>query len=177
MLDYAREQHIAVLVNRPLNAMMARNKMVRLAELPVEDTSIDLDQQIGIVDALERDYRTSLAPTIQPAGTETAPSDYFNWSTELRRIQPQIQGLEHWEQIEHQMVAPRVNQILQLLSRQLSGTTAEQWEHWRQRYIPELLSLLRAFRHEATMRSRTQTDRISRTISPLLPDAHRTAVS
>jgi uncharacterized protein len=175
VLDYARQHRIAVLVNRPLNAMVARNKMIRLAELPVEDTPINFDQQLGIVDALEQEYRTSLAPNIQPTGTETTPSDYFNWSAELRRIQPQIQGLEHWEQIEHHMVAPRINQVLQLLSRQLSGTTAEQWEHWRQRYIPELLNLLRALRHEATMRSRTQTERIARMISPLLPDAHRTA--
>ncbi|HMS83518.1 MAG TPA: aldo/keto reductase [Nitrospira sp.] len=173
VLDYAREHNIAVLVNRPLNAMVGRNQMVRLAELPIEDTSIDLDQQLHTVDTLEQEYRTSLAPQIHSTGTETAPSDYFNWSAELRRVQPQIQGLEQWEQIEHHMVAPRVNQVLQLLSRQLSGTMAEQWEHWRQRYIPELLSLLRACRHEATMRSRAQTERITRAISPLLPDAYR----
>ena len=175
VLDYARQHNIAVLVNRPLNAMVARNKMVRLADLPVEDTSIDLDRQLSIVDALEQEYRTSLAPTIQSTQPETAPSDYFNWAGELRRILPQIQGLEHWEQIEHHMIAPQVNQVLQLLPRQLSGTTAEQWEHWRQRYIPELLTLLRAFRREATVRSRVQTERIARTINPLLPIAHRSA--
>ena len=175
VLDYAREHNIAVLVNRPLNAMVARNKMVRLAEFQAEDTSINLDQQLGVVDTLEQAYRTSLAPNVPPAGTETAPSDYFNWSVELRRILPQLQGLEHWEQIEHHMIAPQVNQVLQLLSRQLSGTTAEQWEQWRQRYIPELLTLLRGFRHEATIRSRAHTERIARTIRPLLPDAHRAA--
>jgi len=175
VLDYARRHNIAVLVNRPLNAMVARNKMVRLAELPIEDAPIDLDRQLSIVDALEQEYRTSLAPNIQSAGSETPPTDYFNWSGELRRILPQVQGLEHWEQIEQHMIAPQVNQVLQLLSRQLSGTTAEQWEQWRPRYIPELLTLLRAFRHEATRRSRTQTERIAGTISPLLPDAHRTA--
>lgn len=175
VLEYARQHNIAVLVNRPLNAMVGRNKMIRLAELPVEDRSIDRDRQLSIVEALEQEYRTSLAPNIPSTGTETAPSDYFNWSGELRRILPQIQGLEHWEQIEHHMIAPQVNHVLQLLSRQLSGTTAEQWEQWRQRYIPEILALLRAFRHEATLRSRAQTERIAQAIRPLLPDAHRTA--
>ena len=175
VLDYARQHHIAVLVNRPLNAMVARNKMIRLAELPVDDTSIDLDRQLSAVNTLEQEYRTSLAPGIQPAGTEHTPSDYFNWSAELRRILPQIQGLEHWEQIEHHMIAPQVNQVLQLLSRQLSGSAAEQWEQWRQRYIPELLTLLRAFRQEATLRSRAHTERIARIIRPLLPNAHHTA--
>ena len=175
VLAYARQHNIAVLVNRPLNAMVARNKMIRLAELPVEDTSIPLDQQLSTIEALEQEYRASLAPHIQSTGTETSPSDYFNWAGELRGILPQIQGLEHWEQLEHHMIAPRVNQILQLLSRQLSGTTAEQWEHWRQRYIPEFLTLLRAFRHEATLRSRAQTEQITRAIGPLLPDAPRAA--
>lgn len=175
VLEYARQHNIAVLVNRPLNAMVGRNKMIRLAELPVEDRSIDRDRQLSIVEALEQEYRTSLAPNIPSTGTETAPSDYFNWSGELRRILPQIQGLEHWEQIEHHMIALQVNHVLQLLSRQLSGTTAEQWEQWRQRYIPEILALLRAFRHEATLRSRAQTERIAQAIRPLLPDAHRTA--
>ncbi|MDH4303869.1 MAG: DUF255 domain-containing protein [Nitrospira sp.] len=175
VLDYASRHNIAVLVNRPLNAMVARNKMIRLANLPIEDPSIDLDHQLSMIDTLEQEYRTSLAPSIQSTGTETAPSEYFNWAGELRRILPQIQGLEHWEQIEHHMIAPQVNQVLQLLSRQLSGTTAEQWEDWRQRYIPELLTLLRGCRREATVRSRAQTTRIAGTISPLLPDAHRDA--
>ncbi len=176
VLDYARQHNIAVLVNRPLNAMVGRNTMIRLAELPVEDAAaIDLNRQLSTVDALEQEYRTSLAPHIQSTETKTAPSDYFNWAGELRRVLPQIQGLEHWEQIEHHMIAPQVNQILQLLSRQLSGTIAEQWEHWRQRYIPELLTLLRAFRREATVRSRAQTERITHAISPLLPAEHRVA--
>jgi hypothetical protein len=149
--------------------------MLRLAELPVEDTSIDLDRQLSTVGTLEQEYRTSIAPNIPQAGAEPAPAEYFNWSPELQRIHPHLQGLEHWEQIEHHMIAPQVNRVLQLLSRQLSGDIAEQWERWRQRYIPELLTLLRGFRHIATLRSRAQTDRVAHMIGPLLPVSHRTA--
>jgi hypothetical protein len=127
------------------------------------------------VGALEQEYRTALAPNIPSSGTGTAPAEYFNWSAELHRIHPQIQGLEHWEQIEHHMIAPQINHVLQLLARQLSGDGAEQWERWRQRYIPELLTLLRGFRREAILRSHAQTERVARTIDPLLPASHRTA--
>jgi uncharacterized protein YyaL (SSP411 family)/aryl-alcohol dehydrogenase-like predicted oxidoreductase len=175
VLEYARENKIAVLVNRPLNAMVAPNRMLRLADLPLEDQPIDIDQQLSHVGALEQEYRTSLAPTIPPSGTGTAPIDYFNWSVELHRIHPQIQGLEQWEQVEHHMIAPHINHVLQQLSRQLSGDVAEQWEGWRHRYIPELLTLLRGLRHEATLRSQAQTERIARTIDPLLPTSHRAA--
>ncbi len=175
VLDYARQNNIAVLVNRPLNAMVTSNRMLRLADLPLEDPPIDIDHQLSAVGALEQEYRDSIAPTIPPSGTGTAPAEYFMWSAELHRIHPQIQGLEHWEQIEHHMIAPQINQVLQLLSRRLSGEGAERWERWRQRYIPELLTLLRAFRREATLRSHAQTGRIARTIDPLLPTSHRAA--
>ncbi|HEU5406769.1 MAG TPA: aldo/keto reductase, partial [Nitrospira sp.] len=175
VLEYARRNNIAVLVNRPLNAMVAPNRMLRLADLPLEDPPIDIDQYLSKVGALEQEYRTSLAPNIPPSGTERVPAEYFNWSAELDRIRRQIQGLEHWEQIEHQMIAPHINQVLQLLSHRLSGDVADQWERWRQRYIPELLTLLRGFRHEATLRSQAQTEQVARTIDPLLPTAHRAA--
>ncbi len=175
VLEYAHQNTIAVLVNRPLNAMVAPNRMLRLADLPLEDPPLDIDRQLSTVDALEQEYRTSLAPNIPPSGTGTAPDEYFNWSAELRRIHPQMQGLEHWEQIEHRMIAPHINQVFQLLSHQLSGDVAEQWERWRQRYIPELLTLLRGFRREATQRSQAQTERVARMIDPLLPTSHRTA--
>jgi aryl-alcohol dehydrogenase-like predicted oxidoreductase len=73
------------------------------------------------------------------------------------------------------MIAPHINQVLQLLTHQLSGDVAEQWERWRQRYIPELLTLLRGFRREAILQSRAQTERVTRTIDPLLPTSHRAA--
>jgi aryl-alcohol dehydrogenase-like predicted oxidoreductase len=81
--------------------------------------------------------------------------------------------LEHWEQIEQQMIAPHVNQVMQALSRHLTGAAAEQWEAWRERYVPQLLTLLRGLRREATERSRVKTSSVSATLNPLLPEARR----
>jgi aryl-alcohol dehydrogenase-like predicted oxidoreductase len=92
----------------------------------------------------------------------------------LTRVRPQIQGLEHWEQIEQQMIAPHVNQVVQALSRHLTGTAAEQWEAWRDRYVPQLLTLLGGLRREATERSRAKTASVSAALDPLLPEARRT---
>jgi aryl-alcohol dehydrogenase-like predicted oxidoreductase len=103
-----------------------------------------------------------------------APADFFTWAVELTRVRPQIQGLEHWEQIEQQMIAPHVNQVVQALSRHLTGTAAEQWEAWRDRYVPQLLTLLGGLRREATERSRAKTASLSAALDPLLPEARRT---
>jgi hypothetical protein len=88
-------------------------------------------------------------------------------------VRPQIQGLEHWEQLERQMIAPQVNQAIQTLSRHLTGDASERWEAWRERYVPELLTLLRGMRREATERSRARTAAVSRAIDPLLPETRR----
>ncbi|NGZ01435.1 MAG: hypothetical protein CV090_00090 [Nitrospira sp. WS238] len=169
ILDYAAYHHIAVLVNRPLNAMVGQNRMLRLADLPLEEEPIDFNRHLGELGALEQEYRSSIAPQIEGIGTDMTPTDFFTWSIELQRLRPQVQGLEHWEQIEHRMIAPQVNQIFQLLERGLSGDLAERWTAWRQRYVPVFLTLLRGLRHEATTRSRTQAGRVTQTIDPFLP--------
>ncbi|HEX5646799.1 MAG TPA: aldo/keto reductase [Nitrospira sp.] len=174
VLDYAQQADVAVLVNRPLNAMPSpRSGMLRLADLPLEDAPVDIARQLDAVGAIEQEYRDAIAPSVHYDGQGLAPGEFFNWSRELRTLRPQLHGLEHWEHIEHQMIAPRINQVLQTLSHQLTGALSERWETWRDRYIPELLALLRGLRREATERSRARTAAIARTIDPLLPEARR----
>lgn len=175
VLEHARQNRIAILVNRPLNAMPGRNRMLRLADFPLDEDQIDFNRHLGELGALEQEYRNSIAPHIQGGGSEVPTTEFFKWSIELQRLRPQIQGLEHWEQIEHRMIAPQVNQVFQLLDRGLSGDVAAQWEKWRQRYVPEFLTLLRGLRHEATVRSRTQTDRVTQAIDRFLPASRRTS--
>jgi aryl-alcohol dehydrogenase-like predicted oxidoreductase len=174
MLEVAQREGIAVLVNRPLNAMPTKTSgVIRLADFPIEGDPVDVDRQCLVVGVLEDEYRKTIAPALQHGGQGMAPADFFTWAIELPRVRPQIQGLEHWEQIERQMIAPQVNQVMQVLSRNLTGTAAEQWETWRDRYVPELLTLLRGLRREATERSRAKTSALSATLNPLLPDARR----
>lgn len=174
VLEYAQQAGVAVLVNRPLNAMPApQSGIVRLADLPLEDAPIDVARQLDAVGTLEQEYRDSIAPAMQQAKQGTTPDEFFNWSQELQRVRPQIQGLEHWEQLERQMIAPQVNQAIQTLSRHLTGEPSERWEAWRERYVPELLALLHGMRREATERSRARTTAIAHALDPLLPDARR----
>ncbi len=174
VLDLARQEGVAVLVNRPLNAMPAqRGGILRLADFPLEDQPVDFARQRERVAALEDEYRRTIAPAVPHSGQGTAPAEFFNWAHELDRVRPQLQGLEHWEQIEHQMIAPHVNQVLQALSRTLSGNAAEQWEAWRDRYVPELLALLRGLRREATERSRRRTASVAVALDAVLPPIRR----
>jgi aryl-alcohol dehydrogenase-like predicted oxidoreductase len=174
VLQVAQREGLAVLVNRPLNAMPTKKSgVIRLADFPLEGDPVDFDSQCKTVAALEEEYRTSIASTLQHSGQGMTPADFFTWAVELTRVRPQIQGLEHWEQIEHQMIAPHVNQVIQALSQRLTGTAAEQWEAWRDRYVPQLLVLLGGLRREAAERSQTKTASLSKILDPLLPEARR----
>jgi uncharacterized protein YyaL (SSP411 family)/aryl-alcohol dehydrogenase-like predicted oxidoreductase len=174
VLELARREGIAVIVNRPLNAMPTKGGgVIRLAEFPIEGDPVDFDRQCQIVAALEDDYRKTIAPAIQSSGRGMAPADFFPWACELARVRTQIRGLDHWEQIEHHMIAPHVNQVVQAITRQASGEIADRWEAWRERYVPELLTLLRGLRREATERSRADSAATAAAIDPFLPMPRR----
>ena len=174
VLDLAQREGIAVLVNRPLNAMSQKGSgVLRLAEFPIEGDPVDFDRQRHIVSELENEYRRSIAPAIQYSDQGTAPADFFQWAHELARMRSHIRGLEHWEQIEHHMIGPHVNQVLQHITQHTTGENAERWEAWQARYLPELLTLLRGLRREATERSRTISATITAIIDPLLPELRR----
>jgi hypothetical protein len=175
VLQFAQHEQIAVLVNRPLNAMPGAGAgMVRLADCPLEGESGNLEEAFRAVDVLEDEYRSTLAAVIPYGGKGLEPKDYFNWAKELAPLRTRLQGVEHWEQVEHQMIAPHVNQVLQAIPRLLRGMSVEQqWESWRDRYVPRLLALLGLLRRTAAERSRVRTQQIAACIDPLLPESKR----
>ncbi|MGZ8383844.1 MAG: aldo/keto reductase, partial [Nitrospira sp.] len=176
LLEEAMHEGIAVIVNRPLNAMPSqRGGVIRLADVPAQAPQGEFDAQRQKVARLEEEYRKDLAPAVAHSGQGMVPSDFFRWADELGRIRTQVQGLEHWEQIEQQMIAPHVNQVMRALSEAFTGTVAEQWEAWRDRYVPELLALLKVLQWEAAERSRLRAEDMHRTVNPLLPGGRRKA--
>jgi hypothetical protein len=176
LLEAARRLGIAVLVNRPLNAMPGHgHAMIRLAELPVEDVGADFETQRGVVATLEDEYRRDFAPRVKASSTGMPPDDYFRWADELPRMRPRVQNFEHWEQIEGQMIAPHLNQVLRALGQHFRGDTAPAWERWRERYVPAFLILLRVLRREAALKSREKTTALKAALAPTLPPPLRDA--
>jgi hypothetical protein len=174
VLALAQQEDLAVLVNRPLNAMPnARSGMLRLADVPLEGEAGDSGEALRAVAELEEEYRSKLAPAIPYGGKGLHPKEFFNWAEELGSVRGRLQGLEHWEQIEHQMIAPHVNQVLQAIPRMLQGAAAEQWEAWRDRYIPRFLAFLGMLRREAAEKSLARTQHVTAVVDPLLPDSKR----
>ncbi|MBX3237103.1 MAG: DUF255 domain-containing protein [Nitrospiraceae bacterium] len=176
LLQVAQQNDAAVLVNRPLNAMpRAGGGIVRLGDVELVSHHVDFEEQRRKVAGLEEEYRKDVAPAVQQGGHGMLPSDFFRWAEELGRIRPQIQGIEQWEQIEQQMVAPHVNQVLRALGNAFTGEMAERWESWRDRYLPELVKLLKELHAEAAERSRVRATDLHRQINPFLASSRRGA--
>jgi hypothetical protein len=172
LLELAWEMQVAVLVNRPLNAMPSKTGgIIRLAAMPIEETGVTFDAQRDVVARLEQEYRKELTPHIQWSGQGMQPQDYFRWAEELTRIRPRVQNLEHWEQIEEQMIVPHLSQVLQTLTRYFDQAHAGVWQRWQTRYLPQLLLLLKELRREASLKCLEQTAALSKTLEPFLPMA------
>ncbi len=176
VLSLAREQSVGILVNRPLNAMPRNGRsMIRLADPQAEVSHTNFETQHQMVAALEHDYKQVLGPQIPRPEKGVSPLEYFNWAEELERIRSSVQNLEHWDHIESQSIAPHVNQVFQLLTKHFSGRKEEEqvWISWRDKYVPELLSLLKVMRMEAAHKSAQKLAELGQTLNSFLPESRQ----
>ncbi|MCY4613990.1 MAG: DUF255 domain-containing protein [Nitrospira sp.] len=174
VLEFAQAHQVAILVNRPLNAIPARQRgMIRLADPRYEQVDTPFETQHQEVATLEETYRQEFAPLIPYAGKGLEPRDFFSLADELRDLRSRIHNLEHWDQIESQMIAPHINQAFQAAARHLSQEKATDWENWRTRYISKLLLLLKIVRQESARKSEQHLQAITTSLDGFLPDEKR----
>ncbi|MDE0145762.1 MAG: DUF255 domain-containing protein [Nitrospira sp.] len=170
VLEFARERRVAVFVNRPLNAIPAGQRgMIRLATPRYEPVKTPFETQHQTVLALEDTFRKDFAPLIPYSGKGLEPKDFFSLADELGRLRSQIHNLEHWDQIESQMIAPRINQALQVSARHMNQDKATEWQNWQTRYVSKLLLLLKIIRQEAAKKSEQRLQSVTSTVNRFLP--------
>jgi len=172
VLETAAREGIAVLVNRPLNAMVGAG-MLRLADTQVGEAEVDLDHQLKVVADLEALFQREIAPNIQLPHARGSATDLFRWATQLDGFQDRIQGLEHWHQVMGQMIVPQVTQAAKALNGIFKGAQAEQWKEWWNRYFPELRELLAELGRRAALKNQAQSLSVASIIDPLLPPERR----
>ena len=174
VLAFAQAHDVAILVNRPLNAIPAdRRGMIRLAAPRYEPVETPFETQHQTVLALEDTFRQDFAPLIPYSGKGLEPKDFFSLADELGRLRSQIHSLEHWDQIESQMIAPHVNQALQVTAKHLNRDKATEWQNWQTRYVSKLLLLLKIIRQEAAKKSEQHLQSVAATLDRFLPEEKR----
>jgi hypothetical protein len=173
VLEVAAEAGIAVLVNRPLNAI-AGEGMIRLADVPAEEAGGEApDDALHRLSALEAEFRAQIAPHLRaPQGT-ARPTEWFRWADQLRTLPARVGGLDHWRQIEGGIIGPAVTQVVRMLDESLSGPMEAAWQSWRNRYVPELEATLAAFRGRAARQSQAVSEQVAAAINPHLTLARK----
>ena len=171
-LEAATGAGLAVLINRPLNAIVA-NRLIRLADVADHGGGRSLDEARADLRKLETEYRTVIGPQ---SGTPAAAIDpFFVLIDELADMPAQIEDLEHWKQIEQQYVIPRINHTARALAHEVPEDARPRWQAWWERFIPSLEGLLGAIAGEASRRSRSRGSAVTAAIDPLLPPDRRGA--
>jgi aryl-alcohol dehydrogenase-like predicted oxidoreductase len=173
-LEWGVGAGVAVLTNRPLNAY-ADGTLIRLADVPLDDAegAPSPDEALPRVAALEDEFRLKIGSRLRVSEGEPPPAEWFRWADQLRAMVGRLQGLDHWRQIEEQMISPAVGQFVQVLDRSLSGPIQETWRSWLEQYLPALDLLLQAFRVQAARQSQAASNRVTAALNPHLPLARR----
>jgi uncharacterized protein YyaL (SSP411 family)/aryl-alcohol dehydrogenase-like predicted oxidoreductase len=168
-LSLADDAGIAVLANRPLNAVVA-GRLVRLATPPVLSEGEDLATAATRVATLEKEFGEKLAPLLRdPDGNTVDPKQLLDWSRELTEAAARIDGFEAWRDAESRMVAPRISRTVASLDAAFRQGGVDVWPRFRAHYLSAIQSLTRAVARRAADRSRARLSPIERALDAQLP--------
>jgi aryl-alcohol dehydrogenase-like predicted oxidoreductase len=152
-LELARARRLAVLVNRPLNAIVD-GRLIRLADPPEVPDGARLDESLAALRQLEQEFASKVAPALRlPPEASIRPADLFRWADELAQIAANVDAVEQWNEIENHALGPALAQRVTAMNRGLSGALRAQWAAWRDRYVPVFDAAAGAIRRKATDRS------------------------
>jgi len=170
-LTQACEARVGVLVNRPLNAIEG-GSILRLAQPPSPEKPQSFELARSNLLAREREFRETIAPSLE-VGNGLEPDDLFAWGDRIGEIEPRVESLVQWEEIESHLIAPELGKVLRALDGALKGELAENFRDFRGRYLRDLEALFLTMRARAAERSRARLDALSRALSPALEPAVR----
>jgi hypothetical protein len=168
VLAAARALGIAILANRPLNAI-GDDGMLRLADPPeVAAPPRDFDAQLAEVRTLEERFDIEVVKRL-PLTKVSEVQGLFRWGEELQRIQPQLQSLDHYEQVARGQIVPLISQALGKVERAVTGDARESWSAWRSVYIRALEGALAALRHRLAEQQTSRVAALIERIDAALP--------
>jgi aryl-alcohol dehydrogenase-like predicted oxidoreductase len=131
-LEFARENNIHILVNRPLNAIVD-NDLIRLVSHTMPEKIIhpqDIEQRIHDMETREHD----LANKLQAEGNLNERDvqvlhEAFRVAGALCQSWSKFEGLIHWRDVERSYLAPRINAAAVLGARSIHTTEVDEYIH------------------------------------------------
>jgi len=142
LLDVARDNQLATLVNRPLNAMVG-NDMIRLAsfrENPAEEIKTSFAQLLSTLTDLEHQFHDKYLSFMPKEIPLDNFKQVFSLSQSLSQATTRFQTWEHWDHVRQNIIIPQTFSTLNYLRDKLKDNA--DWSNWSNRYAQTLLTLL-----------------------------------
>lgn len=172
VLAQAQKAGLAVITDRPLNAILGPNRLVRLAEPPQIPDAPKLADAAAEVKAIEAVFVQDFAPKIKVQGGPP-PSQIFRWGEELENAPEKLTGIEHWMAMQAQVIGPQVQTLLQQLSQGFKQDPA--FQAWARRYVEALNQLLAAVSGALVEKLGKEAQALKDRIAPNVPERWRAA--
>jgi uncharacterized protein YyaL (SSP411 family)/aryl-alcohol dehydrogenase-like predicted oxidoreductase len=175
VLEEAAERGLAVLVNRPLNAIVG-GSLIRLARPAEEPVIPDLERAEAAVVELEAEFRTAIAPKLS-LGDDADPAQIFAWGERLDGITARLGSGSDWKQTERRLIRPDIAQKVRALDHVTSSSKdlTAAWERFRDRYLAAIDRLLTAITGHVTGLMAEEANAVEGVLDPSLPEDRRAA--
>ena len=171
-LEEATRHNLAVLANRPLNAIVD-GALIRLADYPAPPVQPGRQSFATLLDGLnatEARLRDQLNVTIPTERGDVAVEQFFHWGEEITGVLDQIQSISDWARMEQEMIQPRLAQIMRFLEDALRGDAGEIWQKERGPYLRQITAVFARLSQLASARSQERSAKVSAWLNPMLPE-------
>jgi uncharacterized protein YyaL (SSP411 family)/aryl-alcohol dehydrogenase-like predicted oxidoreductase len=171
-LEYASAQGIAVLVNRPLNAIVD-DRLMRLADPPIFGDAEPMSDATDRLKSLEDEFARSFAPMLRDTdGSRIDAARVLSWAAEHNAVAARIDAFEDWRDQEARIIAPRLSQTFQALDTAFGSSGTPSWPRFRASYLAAFHALALSVARRAAERSRRRSNAITARLKPRLPPSY-----
>ena len=158
LLDMAAAADVAVLANRPLNAIV-NDKMLRLALRPApRPVAAPFAACLDEVGKLERSYRESFETEVP-----------LSWAEDLRSLDGQLESIEQFEFVARAQIIPEVSRRLSVIEQRLAGAHRSTWVPWRKSYIRAVETAMGALHLQAAQKSSQRLASVAAQVDQYVP--------
>ncbi|MDX2052780.1 MAG: aldo/keto reductase [Polyangiaceae bacterium] len=165
VIDKARQLGLAVLTNRPLNAITEFG-LLRIADIPrAPEGSPSFTEALEQLRALELEFTDRIAPGLtNPDGK--MPKHLFNWAVGLKEAHGRLATRHQFLDLRRTVIEPHVGQLKLSLTKVLQGEAHQRFAVWFPRYRARLGQALGALEQLCNARSNEITADIRKKLEP-----------
>ena len=163
IVEIAQESGLAVLTNRPLNAILGGG-LIRSTQPSEQPPGVMPAQNLLKLSAYEKHLRETFNIEISGRGETIDVAFFFHWTEEFNEMKEKFKNMVEWEDFLFSLINPRLNQSIQFLNQNLQGEHAQKWNQMFPEYRQLLENVCQDMRILALQRSHEEVKEIKNNI-------------